>query len=41
MTGGNHYVQVCVECRREWKPKCRCGSSTYSYENREVERDAA
>jgi hypothetical protein len=28
--------KVCSECARKWNPKCRCGSRTYRYEEREV-----
>ena len=41
MEVGHYHEKVCSECGRKWKPKCRCGSSSYRYEAREVERAAA
>lgn len=41
LTRGHNYVQVCADCEREWRPKCRCGSDRYRYDDREVVRDAA
>lgn len=29
--------KVCGDCGRDWRPKCKCGSSQYRYEQREVE----
>ena len=30
-------AQVCSECGREWRPRCKCGSRTYRFESVEVE----
>ncbi|MEQ9319007.1 MAG: hypothetical protein RIF41_07590 [Polyangiaceae bacterium] len=31
------HVKVCCECKRDWRPKCSCGSRTYRHEERAVE----
>lgn len=41
MVGGSYHAHVCVECGRDWQPRCKCGSRQSRYESREVERDAA
>lgn len=33
---GHLAVKVCSECARPWKPRCRCGSSTYRVTSEEV-----
>jgi hypothetical protein len=41
MERANYSERVCAECERPWKPKCRCGSRSYRFVTREVERAAA
>ncbi len=38
MTHGHRTQKVCVECEREWRPKCRCGSRMFRYQTEEVTR---
>jgi hypothetical protein len=38
MKGGTVANRVCAECGRAWRPKCKCGCSSWRHEVREVER---
>jgi len=33
---GRYRAEVCAECGANWRPKCRCGSGMWRYEEREV-----
>jgi hypothetical protein len=30
-------VKVCAVCEREWKPRCRCGSTSWHFDTKEVQ----
>ena len=36
----SYHAKVCSECGRDWRPKCKCGSTSMRFEPREVERAA-
>lgn len=38
MTSGFRSEKVCAECEQPWRPKCKCGSSSYRYVSVKEER---
>lgn len=33
--------RACAGCERDWRPRCKCGSTTWHYDIEEIEVDAA